>query len=200
MTERRHNPECRNQNGLTLMELLMATGIGLLLVASGSFLFMGQVKGYKDLGSQARLQTMTKKAVQSMNTEIANTGASLANKRYKFIMSANKFQFTYVDLKSRHCGSSDTVTLAYYAKAGGTKGDTLMSQVTCNSQKPTATPMIKGLGLIACTFTYYDINGAVTPIASKVKSVEFSLDVKSQKGKSLFVRDRNPKIRVELLN
>lgn len=187
------------------MELVMCVGIGILLLASGAFLFIGQVKGYKDIGSQARLQTMTKKAVQTMNTEIANTGASLADRRLNFINAANKFQFSYVDLKSRHCGSSDTVTLAYYAKSGGTKGDTLIAQVKCNSLPPTYTPMIKGLGVVTLGFTYYDVGGAaITGTTSadkaKIKAVEFSLDVKTMAGKSLFVRDRNPKIRVDLLN
>jgi hypothetical protein len=200
MNGRRGIPSMRGQSGLTLMELLMCAGIGMLLVASGSYLFIGQVKGYKDLGTQARLQGMTKKAVQSMNTEIANTGASLSNRRYKFVMQANKLQFTYVDLKSRHCASSDTVTLSYFAVSGGSKGDTLVSQYNCNSRKAQRTPLIKGQGVITLGFTYYDINGAVTKTAAKVKSVEFNLDVKSMKGKSLFVRDRNPKIRVELLN
>ncbi|MDB5104391.1 MAG: hypothetical protein JWP91_2080 [Fibrobacteres bacterium] len=182
------------------MELLLCAGIGILLVASGSYLFIGQVKGYRDIGSQARLQTMTKSAVQSMNTEIANTGACLSNKRYKFIMQSAKFQFTYVDLKGRHCGASDTVAITYFAKAGGSKGDTLMAQVACNSNPPIFMPLIKGLGVVTIGFTYYDLNGAVTLLPAKVKSVEFSLDVKSQAGKSLFVRDRNPKVRVELLN
>jgi Tfp pilus assembly protein PilW len=193
------------QSGLSLMELVMCLGIGALLIASGSFLFIGQVKGYKDIGSQARLQTMTKKAVQAMNTEIANTGASLSNRRLNFLNTATKFQFSYVDLKSRHCASSDTVTVAYYTKSGGTKGDTLLTQVKCNSKTPTTTPLVKGLGTITLKFTYYDINGVLVPGTTaadkaKIKAVEFNLLVKSLAGKSLFVPGRNPKIRVDLLN
>jgi Tfp pilus assembly protein PilW len=187
------------QGGLTLMELLMAAGVGILLTASAGFLFIGQVRGYKDIGAQAKLQTMSKTAVQSMNTEIANTGACLANKRLKFIMLPNQFQFAYVDLKSRHCSNVDTVIISYYVRAG-TTSDTLIAKTQCNSGKAVYSPLIKGLGKITIAFTYYDVNGAATATASKVKAVEFSLDVKSQAGKSLFVKDRNPKVRVELLN
>jgi hypothetical protein len=205
MTPRAPRPSAARQSGITLMELVMCLGIGALLVASGTFLFIGQVKGYKDIGSQARLQTMTKKAVQTMNTEIANTGASLSNRRLNFLNTTGKFQFAYVDLKSRHCASSDTVTLSYFTRSGGTKGDTLVAQVRCNSRPPTSTPLVKGLGAITLGFTYFDISGVVvtgTTAADKanIKAVEFSLDVKSPAGKSLFVRDRNPKIRVDLLN
>jgi hypothetical protein len=56
------------------------------------------------------------------------------------------------------------------------------------------------MGAVRVDFSYYDIAGAVTTVPNNVKSVEFSLDVKTKAGKSLFVRDRNPKVRVELLN
>jgi Tfp pilus assembly protein PilW len=187
------------QSGLTLMELLLCAGIGMLLVAAGGFLFIGQVRGYNDIGAQAKLQIMTKSAVLNMNTEIANTGACLNNKRYKFVMLPNKLQFTYVDLKSRHCGSSDTVTVAYYVTTGAT-GDTLMAKTACNSSPAKFTALIKGLGAVNVSYLYYDIAGAATAVPAQVKSVEFSLDVKSKTGKSLFVKDRNPKVRVELLN
>ena len=170
-----------------------------MLVASGAYLFMGQVKGYKDIGSQARLQTMTKAAVQTMNTELANTGACLSNKRYKFTMAANQLQFAYMDLKARHCSASDTVTVLYYVKSGGTLTDTLMEKITCNSRPPSYKGMIKGVGKITMAVTYYDINGAGAATAAKVKSVEFALDVKSG-AKSLYAKNRNPKVRVELLN
>jgi Tfp pilus assembly protein PilW len=187
------------QSGISLIEVVLAVGIGMLLVASGGFLFLGQIRGYKDIGSQARLQMMTKNAVQSLNTEIANTGACLNNKRYKFGMFADSLQFTYVDLKSRHCSATDTVTMSYFV-ASGTTGDTLIAKSICNSRPPNRAPLIKGLGAITIGFVYYDLNGAVTAAASKVKAVEFTINVKSQSGKNLFVRDRNPKIRVELLN
>ncbi|MDB5049067.1 MAG: hypothetical protein JWO30_2138 [Fibrobacteres bacterium] len=187
------------QSGLTLMELLLCAGIGMLLVASGGFLFIGQVRGYNDIGAQAKLQTMTKSAVLNMNTEIANTGACLNNKRHNFVMLPNKLQFAYVDLKARHCGSSDTVTVSYYV-ATGTTGDTLVAKTVCNHTPPKYTALIKGLGAINVSYLYYDIAGAATIVPAQVKSVEFSLDVKSKAGKSLFVKDRNPKVRVELLN
>lgn len=189
----------RDQRGLTLMEVLMAAGIGMLLVASGGFLFVGQVRGYNDLGAQARLQTMTKSAVLSMNTEIANTGASLSDRRYNFVMLPNRFQFAYVDLKARHCASTDTVTISYYVSSGAS-GDSLMAKTICNKGKPSYNALIKGLGAVQIDFAYYDFAGHSTTTASKVKAVEFDLDVKSKAGKSLFVRNRNPKIRVEMLN
>jgi hypothetical protein len=182
-----------------MLEVLLGAGIGMLLVASGAFLFIGQARGYKDIGSQAKLQAVTKNAVQNMNTEIANTGACLNNKRLNYIMNPNKLQFAYVDLKKRHCGMNDTVTVAYYVK-NGTTGDTLFAKTTCNSGKPAYTSLIKGMGGVRVDFYYYDIAGAVTTDPNKIKTVEFSLDVKSKAGKSLFVRNRNPKVRVELLN
>lgn len=188
-----------SQAGMSLIEVVMAVGIGMLLVASGSFLFIGQIRGYKDLGSQARLQMMTKNAVQSLNTEIANTGACLNDKRHRFGMFPDSLQFTYVDLKSRHCAATDTVTMSYYVAPGST-GDTLMAKSHCNSRPASFAPLIKGFGAITVGFVYYDLNGAVTALPAKVKAVEFTINVKSQAGKSLFVRDRNPKVRLELLN
>jgi hypothetical protein len=186
------------QSGYSLLEYFLAAVIGIMLVASAGYLFLGQVRGYRDIGTQARLQTMTKIAVQAMNTEIANTGACLANKRYKFTMLPTQIQFTYMDLKARHCASSDTVTMAYYVKAA--KGnDTLMEKIACNSRPPSYHPLIKGVGAITLGLTYYDVNGATTATASRVKAVEFNLDVKSS-GKSLYKLNRNPKVRVELLN
>jgi Tfp pilus assembly protein PilW len=195
----RRQARLEGQRGLSLMEVVLGAGIGLLLMAAGGFLFLGQARGYKDIGSQAKLQVVTKNAVLNMNTELANTGACLANKRLNFIMNPNKVQFAYVDLKQRHCGSNDTVTVAYYVK-NGTTGDTLFSKTTCNHRTPTYTALIKGMGAVRVDFSYYNITGAVTTNPSQVKSVEFSLDVKTKAGKSLFVRDRNPKVRVELLN
>jgi hypothetical protein len=157
------------------------------------------VRGYKDLGSQARLQTATKHAMQSMNTEIANTGACLANKRHKFTMVANQLQFAYKDLKARHCAATDTVTIQYYVKSGGSKGDTLIEKSICNSKPPVYQSMIKGFGAITLSMAYFDLNGVATATASKVKAVEVSLDVKSA-GKSLYAKNRSPKLRVELLN
>lgn len=188
-----------SQAGVTLIELALSVVIGAMLIASTTYLFKSQVKGYKDIGSQARLQSATKGAMQTMNTEIANTGACLNNKRFRFTMVPNQIQFAYKDLKARHCPVEDTVTVLYYVKTGGSKGDTLMEKLTCNSDKPVIKPLIKGYGAISMALSYYDLNGATTTTASKVKAVEISLDVTSG-GKSLYAKNRNPKLRVELLN
>ncbi len=187
------------QAGISIIELAISIGLGGMLVASATYLFVGQVRGYKDIGSQARLQTMTKAAVQTMNTEIANTGACLANKRYKFTMAANQVQFAYVDLKARHCAATDTVTVLYYVKSGGSLTDTLMEKITCNSNPPRYQGMIRGVGKVTMAVTYYDLNGAVTAAPAKVKALQFSLDVTSG-AKSLYAKSRKPTVRVELLN
>lgn len=193
------DPAAFRQAGVTLIELVLSVVMGAMLIAATTWLFKSQVSGYKDIGSQARLQTATKAAMQSMNTEIANTGACLANKRFRFTMAANQLQFAYKDLKARHCAATDTVTILYYVKAGGAKGDTLMEKATCNSRPPTYQHMIKGFGAITLGLAYFDVTGAATATAAKVEAVEVSLDVKSG-GKSLYARNRSPKLRVELLN
>lgn len=187
------------QSGVTLIELALSVVIGAMLIASTTWLFKSQVRGYKDIGAQARLQTATKAAMQNMNTEIANTGACLADKRHKFTMAANTMQFAYKDLKARHCPATDTVLVNYYVKSGGSKGDTLIEKVTCNSQKPVIQNMIKGYGAISMSLEYFDINGVATATAAKVKAVEITLDVMSG-GKSLYAKNRSPRLRVELLN
>jgi hypothetical protein len=189
----------RDRSGMTLMEVVMSAGIGMLLVATAGFLFLGQVRGYRDIGTQAKLQTAAKGAVQNMVTEIANTGACMANKRYKFIMKPAQLQFTYMDLKGRDCPESDTVLLSY-AVHQGSMGDTLVQTVGCNSLATKTRGILKGEGDITLAFTYYDKNGVVTAVPANVKSIEFTIDVKSMSGGSLFVRDRNPKLRVELFN
>lgn len=188
-----------SQAGVTLIELALSVVIGAMLIASTTYLFKSQVRGYKDIGSQARLQSATKGAMQTMNTEIANTGACLNNKRFRFTMDPNQLKFAYKDLKARHCPVDDTVTVEYFVKAGGAKGDTLIERLTCNSNDPVTKPLIKGFGAVTIALSYYDLNGIATATASKVKAVEISLDVKSG-GKSLYAQNRNPKLRVELLN
>lgn len=185
--------------GLTLLEVLIAAAIAVVVVLLGGFLFLGQLRGYRDLDVQAKIQTQAKIAVQSMSRDIGNTGAVLDDKRLNFQMQSSRIQFSYVDLKGRHCPATDTVTTSFYVTRSS-RGDTLMQQIQCNQRTPTGRAIVKGFGTINLAFTYYNATGIVTAVAANVRQVEFTLDLRSPQGKSLFERSRMPRVRVELIN
>lgn len=185
--------------GLTLLEVLIAAAISVVVVLLGGFLFLGQLRGYRDLDVQAKIQTQAKIAVQSMSRDIGNTGAVLDDKRLNFQMQSSRIQLAYMDLKGRHCAASDTVTTSFYVTKSPL-GDTLMQQIRCNSRTPTRRAIVKGVGTINLGFTYYNATGSVTWVAANVRQVEFTLDLRSPQGKSLFDRSRMPRVRVELMN
>ena len=185
--------------GLTLLEVLIAAAIGVVVVLLGGFLFLGQLRGYRDLDVQAKIQTQAKIAVQSMSRDIANTGAVLDNKRVNFLMQTNRIRLSYMDLKGRYCPTTDTVTTSFYVTKSS-KGDTLTQETQCNHRTAKRRAIVKGVGNIILTFGYFDAAGVATAVAANVRQVEFTLDLQSPKGKSLFNRSRKPKVRVELVN
>lgn len=185
--------------GLTLIEVVIAAAIAGAVVVLGGFLFLGQLRGYRDLDVQAMIQTQAKIAVQSMSRDIGNTGAVLDNKRLNFEMQSTRIQLSYIDLKGRHCPATDTVTTSFFV-VNNSMGDTLVQETQCNHQTPTRRAIVKGIGTIVLTFKYYNATGTVTGSAANVRQVEFSLDLRTPQGKSLFDRSRKPKVRVELMN
>ena len=187
------------QSGMTLLEVLVGSAIAVLVIGTAGTLFLGQAKGYQDIGTVAKLQSVVKVAVQNMSTEIPNTGACMSNKRYNFLMDSIQVKFTYLDLKKRHCAETDTATISYY-KRTGSSGDTLYQSIKCNSLTATKIPLVRGQGAISLQFKYYDKLAAITAVPANVKSIEFSIDVKTKQGKSLFQRTRKPIVRVGLVN
>lgn len=187
------------QSGMSLIEVLIGSAIAVLVIGTAGTLFLGQAKGYQDIGTVAKLQSVVKVAVQNMSTEIPNTGACMNNKRYNFIMDSIQIKFTYLDLKKRHCAETDTATISYYKKTG-TSGDTLYQSIKCNNLTTTKVPLVRGQGAIILKFKYFDKLAAVTAVAANVRSIEFSIDVKTKQGKSLFERTRKPVVRVGLVN
>lgn len=185
--------------GLTLVEVLVAAGIALALAALGGFLFLGQLRNYRDLDAQARIQTQAKLASQGMARDLSNTGAVLDDKRLNFVMRSDRVQVAWIDLKGRYCRTSDTVTTSYSVSRGHS-GDTLLQTVRCNRRAATRRPVVIGLGRIGLAFAYFDRNGLPTAIPAEVRQVEFDLDIRSPQGKSLADRRSNPRVRVELVN
>ncbi len=188
--------------GFTLVEMIIAGGLGVLAAALGAFLFLGHLRGYQDMDIQAKLNTDSKQVVLVMSREIANTGAVLANPRQNFLMQPDRIRLSYIDLRGRYCRTDQAVIASFYvSRAVNTaRGDTLFHEYQCPGRRPVKKALIVGTGRVDLRLRYFDRHGVVTTLPASVKQVEFVLEMRSAQGKSLFDRRRLPNGRIELVN
>jgi hypothetical protein len=193
--------KARSQSGLSQIEVLVASALGVLLVLIGGYLFKIMTKGYKHIGDQARQQAGMKKALQSMTREISNSGAFLDNPRRDLALLPHKFQSSYLDLKGKYCQASETVTLAFSVQPGEGGGNTLIQDVRCNGRTVPRRILATSPGGLSLDFNYMDGKGNVTanPAAVKLVELKFSMLVKSKSG-NLPVMERTQTLRVECVN
>jgi hypothetical protein len=189
-----------NQGGWTQIEVLLAGFLGLTLVLSAGYLFTTQIRGYKDIKDQAKLQSSLKKALQGMTRQIANAGACLPNPLDHFGPEARKITFAYVDVRGTFCDPDVTVILSFRTQQGN-REDTVVEDIQCvggpSESKTIASAPHGGLDL---SFRYLDKNGMATAIPALIKSVQLNLGLQTEKAAKMVQRTSQESIRVQLVN
>ena len=190
----------KRQRGFTLMEVIFAAGIGMLVLIAGAYVFIMQLRSYRDLDAVVKLQSDSKKAIEHMTREISNTGGLIVDPtRPGFNIWDNRVQVSYVDQRARYCQSSETVLITF--RVGSGKGvDTLVQDVTCNGGQNKPRVLVKSKGAIKLAFQYFDLAGKTTNSRTKVQRVRLTLDLVTPKGKSVFQKTRKPQVDVDLSN
>ena len=130
MSKRGSRPQLAPEAGISVLELLTAAFLGILLVYCSGFLFTTQVRGYKDIKNQAKVQAGLKKALQGMTRQISTAGACLPNPRQDFVPEASRLSFAYVDLHGQFCPSRTTVAMTFRVRRGS-KEDSLVQEIRC---------------------------------------------------------------------
>lgn len=74
MTLTHHRPAIRSQRGVTLVELLVAVGIGVLLLAGVIQIFLGNSQAYRFNEALSRIQENGRFAIEEMTREIRMAG------------------------------------------------------------------------------------------------------------------------------
>jgi hypothetical protein len=188
------------QAGLTAMETLVAGFLGVLLLTCGGYLFNTQIKGYKDIKDQARIQADLKKAMQAITRQISNAGACMPNPRKNLAAGHDKLSFSYVDMNTRFCDSeTDVLTITLYSQAGS-KEDYLIQEIQCPGKSMVKRTLASVPGGVDLAFNYFDKSGSATLDVGKIKSVQMDLTLHTKKGPGLPVRSRKQILQVELPN
>ena len=188
------------QSGVTPMELLVASCLGLLLTICGGYLFTTQVKGYTDIRDQARIQADMKKALAVITRQVSNAGACLPNPRTGFTAGHDRISFRYVDVKMKFCDSeNDILTMTFFANQGNEQ-DYLIQEIRCPGKAAETRALFQVPGGLDLTFNYQDKAGKATMDVSKIHAVELDLSLHTRKGAGRPMRTRQQTLRINCPN
>lgn len=192
MNQAAHAP----QVGMTLLEVLIAGGIGLLMSGLVGYLFVRQSKNYQDMQSQVRLQGQVARAQQLLTREITNIGAGMPDGSNPFTMNRDTLAFDYIDLKGKHCPVNNTVSITYKIIPNGT-GKALVRDRRCDGGTPFRESMIT-CDSMTIKFEYFKPDRSTATDPNLVKLIEYEF-IMFAKGKgNLFMRQRTGKVQVWL--
>lgn len=190
------NPMIRpSQKGMTLVEILIASAVGLLVMALAGYIFKRQSRNYLDMQVQSDLQAQMKKGQQMLTREISNVGAGMDPAANPFTMHSNRLSFSFIDLKGRHCAAMDTVTLTFRI-ASTPPGQSLIKERKCGGSGATVAESVMKCDSAKLEFWYIKPDRYTTSVPSEVKMIQYELSVYSKNSKDLF--DRNRLIRVQV--
>lgn len=187
---------------MSTMDLLLAGSLALVLVGMSGYLFRNQVREYRDIRDQARIQADLKLAMQAMTRQIGNMGALLPNPMDGFDNSPDRIAFAYVDVPGRFCAADTRITVAFYAEQAGSQ-DRLMQAIACAGgarqvRQLAAVPQ----GGLKLAFRYLDKDGNPSVSRSGIKAVELTLALES--GPALagrrFEKTREQAARIQCVN
>jgi type IV pilus assembly protein PilW len=178
--------------GFSLVELLIAMGVGLIVLASAYEFFTEQNNAYKVQEQVSEMQQNVRTAMETMVREIRMAGFDTFNAtKIAGIVtaSANTIRFTQNITSTNPPYSPDTDVLdpnediTYFLGVTGSPNSLIRY-----ARERTSTSTVSGLqnavlaeNIQSIAFQYYDANDAVTAVLADIRKVEITLVGKTSK-------------------
>jgi type IV pilus assembly protein PilW len=158
----------RNVRGFTLTELMVAMGIGMVVLAAVTTTFMAQAKFYNAQEQINEMQQNARGALDVITRELKMAGYKPNGGTFDgvtYSTSQLRIQADLVDNDGLTTGANEDVTYSY---------DSANKQIIRNGQ-------ILADNVTAFTFSYYDANGASTATSTNIRQVKIDITAKTAK-------------------
>jgi len=158
----------RNVTGFTLTELMVAMGIGMVVLAAVTTTFMAQAKFYNAQEQINEMQQNARGAVDVIMRELKMAGYKPNGGTFDgvtYSTSQLRIQADLVDNDGLTTGTNEDVIYSY---------DSANKQILRNGQ-------ILADNIMAFTFGYYDANGASTSTSTNIRQVKIDITAETAK-------------------
>ncbi len=158
----------RNVTGFTLTELMVAMGIGMVVLAAVTTTFMAQAKFYNAQEQINEMQQNARGALDVIMRELKMAGYKPNGGTFDgvtYSTSQLRIQADLVDNDGLTTGTNEDVIYSY---------DSANKQILRNGQ-------ILADNIMAFTFGYYDANGASTSTSTNIRQVKIDITAETAK-------------------
>src|SRR6266498_2174515 len=158
----------RNVTGFTLTELMVAMGIGMVVLAAVTTTFMAQAKFYNGQEQINEMQQNARGALDVIMRELKMAGYKPNGGTFDgvtYSTSQLRIQADLVDNDGLTTGTNEDVIYSY---------DSANKQILRNGQ-------ILADNIMAFTFGYYDANGASTSTSTNIRQVKIDITAETAK-------------------
>ena len=153
-------------------------------------------KGQASIQDITEMQRELKLHARAMKIDIASAGFGIDSISVFEAMNASSIKFIYQDVLNKYCSDSTTVAVGYDV----TGSKTLRKRIWCNSMLAHTQDLYTSPDSLALTFIYRDRNGAIATVSDDVSSVEYKLEMYSDRSGSMMEKQRFASGIVELRN
>jgi type IV pilus assembly protein PilW len=170
-------PDCklRNVTGFTLTELMVAMGIGMVVLAAVTTTFMAQAKFYNAQEQVNEMQQNARGALDIITRELKMAGYKPNGGTFDGVTYSTAQLLMQADLDSsgtisNSSTANEQITYAY---------DSANNQIT--RKTGTGTAEVLADNITAFAFSYYDGNGASTTTSANIRQVRVDITAKTAK-------------------
>jgi len=164
-----------NVNGFTLTELIVAMGIGMVVMAAVTTTFMAQARFYNAQEQINAMQQNARGALDVITRELKMAGYKPNGGTFEGITYGTTQLLIQADLDSSGTISTSStadeqITYVY---------DSSNNQIT--RKRGTGTAEVLADNITDFTFSYYDANGASTTTSANIRQVKVNITAKTAK-------------------
>jgi type IV pilus assembly protein PilW len=164
-----------NVNGFTLTELIVAMGIGMVVMAAVTTTFMAQARFYNAQEQINAMQQNARGALDVITRELKMAGYKPNGGTFEGVTYGTTQLLIQADLDSSGTISTSStadeqITYVY---------DSSNNQIT--RKRGTGTAEVLADNITAFTFSYYDANGASTTTSVNIRQVKVNITAKTAK-------------------
>ena len=165
----------KGADGFTLIELIVAMGIGLVVMAAVTTTFMAQARFYNAQEHINAMQQNARAALDVMTRELKMAGYKPNGGAFDGVTYGTTQLLIQADLDSSGTISTSStaneqITYAY---------DSSNNQIT--RKQGTGTAEVLADNITAFTFSYYDASGASTTTSANIRQVKVDITAKTAK-------------------